>query len=87
MTNISEARALITGSFSRTRKSGQNGDFTVVGKVSPQDCGWEEFCVHLIGKYTRNDHLVVQPKGQNVMIFPSISASARRADWCVKTDP
>jgi hypothetical protein len=39
MTNISEARALITGSVSRTQKSGQNGDFTVVGKVSPQDCG------------------------------------------------
>jgi hypothetical protein len=50
MTNISEARALITGTVSHTRKFGQNGDFIVVGKVSPQDCGWEEFCVHLIGK-------------------------------------
>jgi hypothetical protein len=37
MTNISEARALITGTVSHTRKFGQNGDFTVVGKVSPQD--------------------------------------------------
>jgi hypothetical protein len=50
MTNISEARALITGPVSHTRKFGLNGDFIVVGKVSPQDCGWEEFCVHLIGK-------------------------------------
>jgi len=50
MTNISEARALITGTVSRRRKSEQNGDFTVAGKVSPQDCGWEEFCVHFLRK-------------------------------------
>jgi hypothetical protein len=50
MTNISEARALITGTVSHNRKSGQNGDFKVIGKISPQDCGWEEFFVHLLGK-------------------------------------
>jgi hypothetical protein len=50
MTNISEARALITGSLSHTRKSGKKGEFTVIGKISPPDCGWEEFFVHLLDK-------------------------------------
>jgi hypothetical protein len=50
MSNISEARALIAGSVSRTRKSGKKGKFTVIGKISTQDCGWEEFFVHLLGK-------------------------------------
>jgi hypothetical protein len=80
MKNIKEVRALITGNVSRTRKLGQNGDFTVVGKVSPQDCGWEEFWVHLLRKWSGNDHSIVQPKKQNMMIFPSILASAE-ADW------
>jgi len=50
MTNISKARALIADSVSQTRKSRKKGEFTVIGKISPQDCGREEFSVHLIGK-------------------------------------
>jgi hypothetical protein len=41
---------------------------------SPQDCGWEEFSVHLLSRYARQESpLLDQPKGQNVMFFPSPS--------------
>jgi hypothetical protein len=40
---------------------------------SPQDCGREDFSVHLLSRYAKKESSILsQPKGQNVMFFPSI---------------
>jgi hypothetical protein len=42
---------------------------------SPQDYGWEDFSVHLLSRYAKKESPILsQPKGQNVMLFPSILA-------------